>query len=446
MTAKGQDVHHGNDSSNRDERFKLKIRHVVLAVFVALLGAAILYVGIISSGANRRLEALRAAGQPTTFAELALLNKLPMGVENAAPVYERAFAAFVPPQDSNLPYVGKAGYTPERGVVLPEPTTRAIADCLAANTPCLALLHEAAGIATCRYDYDYTKGFPDLSSVRSCARLLMLAAISNAVAGDADGAIARIQDGLRLADSLEKEPFLIAHLIRLAGTGIAITGLERTLSATTFTDQQLKDLDEAVALTAGKLDLAQVFVTERCFMIESVRNPALMGAGGAQTRVLTLPGLRSQGLVDILDYMGACVEAASLPHTQRGARFREIGTKMDNLSMLHIAVKMLAPALTRIADLDSRTCAHLDLARTALAMERYRLAQGRPPEQLADLVPDYLQQVPIDPFDGQPIRYRRTEPGYILYSIMEDGQDNGGKEKEQVGKGQPHDLCFIVTR
>jgi hypothetical protein len=439
-------MHHGSDSDARDRRFKLKIRHVILASLIAMLAAAILYIGIVSTGANRRLEALRAAGQPTTLAELTMLNKLPMGVENAAPVYQRAFAAFVPPQDPNLPCVGKMGKTPERGAVLPEETTQAIADCLVANAPCLALLHEAAGIATCRYDYDYAKGFPDYSGLRSCARLLMLATISDASRGDADGAIARFKDGLGLADSLAKEPFLIAHLVRLACAHVAVTGLERALSATAFTDRQLQDLDEALTATAGRFDLAQVLTTERCLMIECVRDPSLTGMGGGPTRVLTLPGLRSQGLVDILDYMGACVEAAGLPPTQRGARFREIDEEMNNLSMFHVTIKMLAPALIRVTELDSRTCTHLDSARTALAIERYRLATGDVPEQLTDLVPKYLGEVPIDPFDGRPIRYRRTEPGYRLWSIMDDGQDNGGKEKDEVGKGEPYDLCFVVVR
>jgi hypothetical protein len=109
-------------------------------------------------------------------------------------------------------------------------------------------------------------------------------------------------------------------------------------------------------------------------------------------------------------------------------------------------VKQLAPATLRISQLDSRGRAHLDLARTALAIERYRLATGSIPGQLADLVPKYLEQIPIDPFDGQPIRYRRTEPGYLLYSVTDDGKDNGGKERDDVAKGEPYDLCFIVKR
>jgi hypothetical protein len=81
-----------------------------------------------------------------------------------------------------------------------------------------------------------------------------------------------------------------------------------------------------------------------------------------------------------------------------------------------------------------------------LAVERYRLAGGKVPERLEELVPQYLSEVPSDPFDGNPIRYRHADPGYCLYSISDDGQDNGGKEKADVSSGAPYDWCFIVTR
>lgn len=85
-------------------------------------------------------------------------------------------------------------------------------------------------------------------------------------------------------------------------------------------------------------------------------------------------------------------------------------------------------------------------ARTALAIDRYRLATGQLPEDLGSLVPDYLDQVPMDLFDGQPVRYRRAEPGYRVYSVGEDKQDNEGKDRSDVDRGDPYDWPFIVVR
>jgi hypothetical protein len=158
-----------------------------------------------------------------------------------------------------------------------------------------------------------------------------------------------------------------------------------------------------------------------------------------------LLGVTRTGMADTLDYMENCIEACKLPPPQRLTRFQEAAKKVEDLSFMHFTIKMIAPSLDRVAQLDARARSHLDLARTALAIERYRLATGKVPERLEELVPQYLKEVPIDPFDGQPIRYRRTDPGYCLYNIGEDGQDNGGKEKEPRSSA-PYDWPFIVTR
>jgi hypothetical protein len=61
-----------------------------------------------------------------------------------------------------------------------------------------------------------------------------------------------------------------------------------------------------------------------------------------------------------------------------------------------------------------------------LAVERYRQTRGRWPESLSDLKPGELAAVPLDPFDGQPIRYRRLADGVVVYSVGDDRTDDGG--------------------
>ena len=163
-------------------------------------------------------------------------------------MYESAFAAFVrPATDANLPYFGSTKEPLDRKAAWPEPVAGAITDSLAANEKCLSLLHEAAGIENCRYDYDYRQGYQRHKELRGCVLLLKLAAIQHAHQGEADAAVACIQDGLRLGGSLQKEPFTLPYLVHLGCLGAMITGTERALSATTFTDSQLRDLDDALA-------------------------------------------------------------------------------------------------------------------------------------------------------------------------------------------------------
>ena len=72
-------------------------------------------------------------------------------------------------------------------------------------------------------------------------------------------------------------------------------------------------------------------------------------------------------------------------------------------------------------------------------------AAGKLPDALGEVVPAYLDAVPRDPFDGAELRYKRLEKGYVVYSIGEDGSDDGGKERSK-GKKQNCDETFIVER
>jgi hypothetical protein len=71
---------------------------------------------------------------------------------------------------------------------------------------------------------------------------------------------------------------------------------------------------------------------------------------------------------------------------------------------------------------------------TAIALKRFQLQRGKWPDTLTDLVPEFISSVPIDPYDGKPLRYHPNADGtYLLYSVAEDGVDNGGDPTLPVG-------------
>lgn len=64
---------------------------------------------------------------------------------------------------------------------------------------------------------------------------------------------------------------------------------------------------------------------------------------------------------------------------------------------------------------------------TAMALRRHQLRLGMFPESLRALVPAFLQEVPRDFMDGQPLRYKLQPAGqFLLWSVGEDFKDGGG--------------------
>ena len=103
-------------------------------------------------------------------------------------------------------------------------------------------------------------------------------------------------------------------------------------------------------------------------------------------------------------------------------------------------------------------------ARAAIAVERFKLAHdGRKPSALTELVPQYLAVVPLDPFSGSELKYRRDDffdvkpdpkapekiveqvlPGYQIYAISIDKTDNEGRAYVKVGEEEQGDLGISV--
>jgi hypothetical protein len=68
------------------------------------------------------------------------------------------------------------------------------------------------------------------------------------------------------------------------------------------------------------------------------------------------------------------------------------------------------------------------MAATAIAMRLFELDHGRLPTDVRELAPQYLPTVPVDPFSpvGDPIRLVVDDQRVMLYSVGNDGVDDGG--------------------
>ncbi len=68
-----------------------------------------------------------------------------------------------------------------------------------------------------------------------------------------------------------------------------------------------------------------------------------------------------------------------------------------------------------------------DATLAAIALTVYQRRHGRWPERLEQLFPDQLPEVPLDRFDGQPLRYRIVDGQPLLYSVGRNRIDEHGQ-------------------
>ena len=122
-----------------------------------------------------------------------------------------------------------------------------------------------------------------------------------------------------------------------------------------------------------------------------------------------------------------------LPHRTDAAEHLSLAVNPFN-----IFARLLIPALPNSAKKSARGQLAVDLACTAMALERHRLAHAEFPKSLAALAPSFIAQVPPDVIGGQPLKYRREANGqFVLYSIGWNETDDGGVPFIPKGGSQP---------
>ena len=267
-----------------------------------------------------------------------------------------------------------------------------------------------------------------------------------------------IQSMLGLAGSLSKEPILISQLVCVACRALAVSTLEHVINRTEFTDEQLVDLSQTLVNSEDPSAMTRAIAGERCagvsiFKMPAAQIPRVADGSASPPLVVAYALYKFAGLADMdaiiyLDLMNDYIKALKLPPEQRQEAADAVDARFDKTSRIHVLLHVMMPALSRVTTIDVRAAAQLRTAQAGLAIERYRLAAGKLPDTLAELIPAYLDAVPKDPFDGKELRYKQLDTGFVVYSIGEDGSDDGGKEKprKRSGSDVPIDVTFIVQR
>jgi hypothetical protein len=181
------------------------------------------------------------------------------------------------------------------------------------------------------------------------------------------------------------------------------------------------------------------------YLNDPEKYPAMRGGNSIAMNLYSMSGLKNSGLIEYIEITNENLEALRLPPHERVAAVKLVEEKMSDMPWFHGYIKMNSFPV-KINELDLRFIAHLRVCCAGLAVERYRLAEGKLPASLNEIAPRFIDGVELDPYDGKPLRYKRLDKGYVVYSIGKDGVDNGGKERTPENRKEEHDVTFIVER
>ncbi|HQR06704.1 MAG TPA: PQQ-binding-like beta-propeller repeat protein [Gemmatales bacterium] len=289
--------------------------------------------------------------------------------------------------------------------------------------------------------------------LRNVANLFKMDAQLRVEENKPDEAFKACEATLQLSRSCAQDPFVVSQFICIAIQSLSTTMIERTLAQTEPSQQSLIRL-QARLLAEADVSLFKAGVqSERAGIdrfLREVQEGRYSSADLASFRKTISNFNSSTGnartLSDILNEMRSWFNASpygyipeerlkllrfyqaalALAEKPEGAALDEMKALIEKYRADIPSVVVFGATLPRIYESDQKRRAGLRMAAALLAAERYRLETGKVPAGWNDLVPKYFPSIPIDPYDGRPIRWKTTPTGFLLYSVWMNKLDDGG--------------------
>jgi len=395
---------------------------------------------------ERRLEALRAAGNPTTLRELA------SAMSRSPEASRRRFLGAV----ANLSWAADAAPRRYGLVELPDiPASSWTATNVLLARSVQPLTHEAvdelgqALAAPVSLGVELDSGgqpvIPRIFDFIMAARALAFERQAATVRGNGAAVVLLTTAGLRTGAALASGS-LVEVIGQFAAHRIMLKDLDDVLGRNCLTVEQLQELRLELESPDLAANWRAALSAERLFILshwprsysELEKFVAQNGNAGdlLQAGPYHLFGLNAADRIRYFDYMQRLIDVAALTGTNAVAAQAKLpATPPTGLvlgrgfSMLNLVVPRIFSAGQEVTTQQTR----LRAASTATALLEFRLKHdGRLPATLNEL--DALNPPPrwLDPVSEQPLRYQPLPDGFVLRGVGPDGVDNSGTGDDVV--------------
>jgi len=277
--------------------------------------------------------------------------------------------------------------------------------------------------------------FPNAVKILRCQHLFLLSLVLEAERGNVSQALDGWTDGLRSVHLFLGEPFLINRLVSLAILKRQMLSLNTIVRNADIDPERL----EYLLLLLDSMPLRETFLSilewERVFgfglfdIIVRQNKDIIKTPFAFINRSLSwlLRPLVNETALFNLGLLELAEPAFRLPYFESKEDREQYKKKIESIPRRYRLFGDVAPHFSATFVKETDREADLAVARVGLACRIFKSRSGRLPDRLAELSPDILKEIPIDPYTGASLIYKKNDDGFIVYSIGSNGKDDGGR-------------------
>lgn len=383
--------------------------------------------------------------------------------ENAAISYDEAVKFYKPffkeeagvKYDCNNPRPEPEGFDPsdrEYSAITPEDEVL-LHNWLAENAEALELWTEGSKKQYFWRKYEAKEDeynslmIPNLADYRHICNAMLWRAYLEAKSGNIESAFSDISVVYKSGMHLKDQQTLIEQLVGMAILRLASNTLDYVINDFDIDRKSLEYLTDEFKALAVNTEFALNFDGEKYFALDEIQRSFVSTPIGshlylkrASTRVIIFGDESFSGFADkikllfvqpdkevLVENVNEFYEKLIEYSNKMPYQIADIGNVMAGVED-NIVLSVLMPAFDKIISLSHRMEIDIQSTVVILAVHLYKADNGSFPESLDRLMCDgYIESVPIDPFSGKQLAYRKTDNSFVLYSVGTDRVDNGGK-------------------
>lgn len=312
----------------------------------------------------------------------------------------------------------------------------------------------------------FTATLSHLQAARQVARLSSLKVHRELQKGEINAAINDVGVILRLARDLQPRGFLISQLVAIAITNVTcVEMVQPILAAPGLTAPQCDRLTalfkthEAGWIDAYRVSLEMEYISIRITILDLihrrdlvakriglkpgaslVRSMVVMTAAGPDAKspfpddadaqlARTTPAELDRAIQRLNRYDSDLLKLADLPAVERVKRLPDVKTVFAGDDVLTVLFREFQPSVDNLVLALARGEATRHGVEGLVALRRWQLTHaGRSPVDLLDACRESgLANIPLDPYDGQPLRLALVDGRPVIYAVGKDGHDDHGQ-------------------